>query len=74
MLGMPHRYLAVPVHVSTTLRRTTVHNLSVMDDESYVAEGFVVHNCTCPPLLKWDAAVHDAVQDVAAELRSIYGR
>lgn len=30
--------------------------------------------CTCPPLLIWNDAVHDAVQDVAEELRRIYGR
>ena len=35
--------------------------------------GPVHPRCTCPPLLRWDAAVHDAVQDVAAELRRIYG-
>ena len=30
--------------------------------------------CTCPPLLRWNPEVHDAVQDVAAELAAIYGR
>ena len=29
--------------------------------------------CTCPPLQRWDPAVHDAVQDVARELAAIYG-
>lgn len=30
-------------------------------------------NCTCPPIQVWDAAVHDAVQDVAAELAATFG-
>jgi hypothetical protein len=38
----------------TGLRRShgslVVHNLSVQDDESYLAEGIVTHNCTCGPL------------------------
>lgn len=30
-------------------------------------------NCTCPPLQLWNDEVHDAVQDVAAELRRVFG-
>jgi hypothetical protein len=30
-------------------------------------------NCACPPLLRWNPAVHDAVQDAAAEMRRIFG-
>lgn len=29
--------------------------------------------CVCPPLLRWHPEVHDAVLDVAAELRAVYG-
>lgn len=30
-------------------------------------------NCTCPPLLEWHPDVHDAVQDIAAELARTFG-
>lgn len=30
-------------------------------------------NCSCPPLLEWHPDVHDAVQDVAAELARTFG-
>ena len=33
---------------------TTLYNLSVEDDESYIANGIVVHNCRCTlvPIIK----------------------
>lgn len=30
--------------------------------------------CTCPPIQLWNDLVHDAVQDVAEELRKVFGR
>ena len=35
------------VSVSKPSRPITLYNLSVEEDESYVAKGFVVHNCRC---------------------------
>jgi hypothetical protein len=29
--------------------------------------------CTCPPLQLWHADIHDAVQDIAADMRKIFG-
>ena len=33
--------------ISRVKRRGCVYNLSVREDESYVAEGMAVHNCRC---------------------------
>lgn len=66
----------LPVEVRTLVQSSAtvrVYNLSVQDDESFIAGGLVTHNCTCPPLLRWNPAVHDAVQDAAAEMRKIFG-
>lgn len=35
--------------------------------------GPVHPRCLCPPLQLWNAEVHDAVQDVAAELAAVFG-
>lgn len=41
------KHLFTPIRdVRTTTRTETVYNLSVSEDESYVADGIVVHNCT----------------------------
>lgn len=49
--------------VKTMLRGTdrNLYNFSVEDDESYIADGIVVHNCRCSirhkdPNMEWDAA------------------
>lgn len=36
-------------------KKITLYNLSVREDESYIAKGFVVHNCLCVriPLFEW---------------------
>lgn len=39
--------------------RFVVHNFSVHEDESYVADGLVVHNCSCGPLLLYVDDLHD---------------
>jgi intein/homing endonuclease len=31
----------------TVTRNQSLYNLSVQDDESYIANGFIVHNCRC---------------------------
>jgi len=31
----------------------TLYNLSVQDDESYIAKGFVVHNCLCTMIAEY---------------------
>jgi SPP1 gp7 family putative phage head morphogenesis protein len=38
------------------IKAKTLYNFSVKDDESYIAKGFVVHNCrstTCPVVKSW---------------------
>lgn len=40
-----------------------LYNFSVEDDESYIADGIVVHNCRCSvrfrdPNMEWDASTH----------------
>ena len=52
-----------------------VFNFSVDEDESYVANGIVVHNCTCGPLLVYvgeqqHAAVLSTVERVMAQIRA----
>lgn len=46
--------------VESTNEIKTVYNLSVADDESYVADGFIVHNCTLWSILQ-------SVREVKAE-------
>ena len=42
------RYSIVPVECITREGHgSVVYNISVEDDESYVAEGYIVHNCAC---------------------------
>lgn len=38
-----------------------VYNFSVEEDESYVCNGVVAHNCTCPPLMLWFPKQHERV-------------
>jgi very-short-patch-repair endonuclease len=47
--------------ITHKIERVTLYNLSVAEDESYIAKGFVVHNCGCTriPLYGWDGAVQD---------------
>jgi len=59
-----------PVVLSQPVR---VFNFSVHEDESYVANGVVVHNCTCGPLLLYvgerqHAAVLNAVEQVMSQI------
>lgn len=77
-IGAGHRgsivHLAVPVGDTKRKRHSGhVFNFSVHEDESYVANGVVVHNCTCGPLLLYvgerqHAAVLDAVEKVMSQI------
>lgn len=40
------RYLLSPVRIKVVEKNTTVYNISVEEDESYTADGIIVHNCT----------------------------
>jgi hypothetical protein len=45
----PSDFLEIPIEKIRRYnkKRITLYNLSVEDDESYIAKGFVVHNCLC---------------------------
>ncbi|MCX6029866.1 MAG: Fe-S cluster assembly protein SufB [Chloroflexi bacterium] len=46
---LDEQYLYVPIRaIEIENRATTVYNFSVEEDESYVGEGVVSHNCTAP--------------------------
>jgi Fe-S cluster assembly protein SufB len=57
-------YLYVPVRNITRERveEVPVHNFSVADDESYVAGGVAVHNCTAPNFSS--GSLHSAVVEI----------
>ena len=56
MCGKPEaQYVLMPVRVAEVSRWTLrkprrLWNFAVENDESYIAKGFVVHNCRCTPL------------------------
>lgn len=59
-------YMYVPVKsISVALKNTTVYNLSVKEDESYVAEGVISHNCTAP-IYSTDS-LHAAVVEIVVQ-------
>lgn len=56
-------YLYVPIRsVSVEEMETEVYNFSVEQDESYVCEGVVSHNCTAPQYSTW--ALHTGVIEI----------
>jgi len=56
-------YLYVPIRsVSVEEIETEVYNFSVEQDESYVCEGVVSHNCTAPQYSTW--ALHTGVIEI----------
>lgn len=62
---LDHNYLYVPIRsINTKVRTTTVYNLSVEEDESYVCEGVISHNCTAP-VYSTDS-LHAAVVEIIA--------
>ncbi len=56
-------YLYMPIRsIEIEEMTTTVHNLSVDEDESYVAEGVISHNCTAPTYTS--DSLHSAVVEI----------
>ena len=61
-------YLWMPIRsIEQTLANCTVYNLSVEDDESYVCEGVVSHNCTAP--IYSSDSLHSAVVEIVVKDR-----
>ncbi|HSW96997.1 MAG TPA: Fe-S cluster assembly protein SufB, partial [Candidatus Saccharimonadales bacterium] len=57
------KYLYVPVKsISVLEKEDMVYNFSVTEDESYVAEGVVSHNCTAP--IYTTDSLHSAVVEI----------
>ncbi len=56
-------YLWMPIRsIEETQANCTVYNLSVQDDESYVCEGVISHNCTAP--IYSSDSLHSAVVEI----------
>jgi Fe-S cluster assembly protein SufB len=56
-------YLYIPIKsIEIEKSETTVYNFSVEEDESYVAEGVISHNCTAP-IFTTDS-LHSAVVEI----------
>lgn len=59
-------FLFMPIKTITTeYQETKVYNFSVEDDESYVAEGAICHNCTAPSYTT--DSLHAAVVEIYVE-------
>lgn len=60
---MDERFMYMPIRaIEIEEMETTVYNFSVEEDESYVAEGVVSHNCTAPT---WSSeSLHSAVVEI----------
>lgn len=70
-----HHYRIVHVaEYPTSAGAATVYNLAVEQDESYIAEGFVVHNCACSPLAYYRPEFQDAISRVADDILKTFGR
>ncbi len=60
---LDEHYLYVPIRsITKSEQATEVYNFSVEEDESYVAEGVVSHNCTAP--IYSTNSLHSAVVEV----------
>ncbi len=57
-----YAYLPIRNISSRNVRNVTVYNFGVKKDESYVAEGIAVHNCTAPAFS--DGSLHSAVVEI----------
>lgn len=56
-------YLYVPIRaIKIEQKETTVYNVSVEEDESYVCEGVISHNCTAPTYSS--NSLHSAVVEI----------
>jgi Fe-S cluster assembly protein SufB len=61
--ALDEQYLYVPIRsIEIEEMDTTVYNFSVEEDESYVAEGVVSHNCTAPTYTT--DSLHSAVVEI----------
>ncbi len=61
--ALDEQYLYVPIRsIEIEEMDTTVYNFSVEEDESYVAEGVVSHNCTAPTYTS--DSLHSAVVEI----------
>jgi Fe-S cluster assembly protein SufB len=62
---LDEHYLYVPIRsIEIEEMQTTVYNFSVEEDESYVCEGVVSHNCTAPTYST--DSLHSAVVEIIA--------
>lgn len=60
------KYLWMPIlSIEKNLTSAKVYNLSVADDESYIADGVVSHNCTAPTYSS--GSLHSAVVELIAK-------
>lgn len=59
-------YAYVPIHEISyeNVENLNVYNFSVEDDESYVAGGVAVHNCTAP--IYMSSSLHSAIVEIVA--------
>ncbi len=61
--ALDEQYLYVPIKaIEIEEMDTTVYNFSVEEDESYVAEGVISHNCTAPSYT--EDSLHSAVVEI----------
>ncbi|HYK84173.1 MAG TPA: Fe-S cluster assembly protein SufB [Ktedonobacteraceae bacterium] len=66
VFALDEQYLYVPIRaIELEEQATTVYNFSVEDDESYVAEGVVSHNCTAPTYTS--DSLHSAVVEIKVQ-------
>lgn len=70
---MEHYRYAPVTSISRRTFNGQVYNLSVEDDESYICNGVVVHNCTCPPLMLYHPKWQGAIEQAAARVRALAG-
>jgi Fe-S cluster assembly protein SufB len=65
-LALDEQYLYVPIKaIEREEMETTVYNFSVEEDESYVAEGVISHNCTAPSYS--EDSLHSAVVEIKVQ-------
>lgn len=68
-LFMDENYLYLPVKsIKECFQETIVYNLSVEEDETYVAEGVISHNCTAP--VYSSDSLHAAVVEIFCKKNS----
>ena len=66
VFALDEQYLYVPIRaIEIEEKEATVYNFSVEDDESYVAEGVVSHNCTAPTYTS--DSLHSAVVEIKVQ-------